>query len=55
MCPVAPGQRPLAVEPVTDSSRGFVLRLVDPTSGRHAFIGAPSLTSGGCGDAVCPL
>ena len=40
MCPVAPGQRALAVEPVTDSSRGFVLRLVDPSSGRHAFIGA---------------
>ncbi|KAK9835140.1 hypothetical protein WJX81_000793 [Elliptochloris bilobata] len=39
MCPVAPGQRALAVEPVIDSSRGFVLRLVDPTSGRHAFIG----------------
>ncbi len=55
MCPVAPGQRPMAVEPVTDSSRGFVLRLVDPTSGRHAFIGARSITRRGCADAVCPL
>ena len=30
---------PQAVTPVTDSSRYFVLRLVDGASGKHAFIG----------------
>lgn len=37
MCPVDafPG---VAVEPVSDSSRYFILRLLDP-SGRHAFVG----------------
>ncbi len=46
----------MAVEPVTDSSRGFVLRLVDPTSGRHAFIGAPSSPAPrGRGCAACLL
>ncbi|PRW58154.1 Adaptin ear-binding coat-associated 2 [Chlorella sorokiniana] len=39
-CPV-PTDKPLqtAVEPVIDSSRYFVLRIVDRDSGRHAFIG----------------
>jgi hypothetical protein len=39
-CPV-PVDKPLttAVEPVIDSSRYFVLRIVDRDSQRHAFIG----------------
>ena len=39
-CPVPAGERPQAVEPVTDSSRYFVLRLLDTSHPqRRAFVG----------------
>lgn len=37
-CPIQ-RQGPVAVEKTLDSSRYFVLRIVDPSSNRHAFIG----------------
>ncbi|KAJ3038997.1 hypothetical protein HK097_002966 [Rhizophlyctis rosea] len=36
-CPYDP--RGSSVEPVLDSSRYFVLKIVDPGSGKHAFVG----------------
>ena len=38
-CPVPLGHREAAVEGAADSSRNFVLRIVDPATKRHAYLG----------------
>eukprot|EP00951_Prasinocladus_malaysianus_P005753 scaffold40538_cov41-Prasinocladus_malaysianus.AAC.1 len=39
MSPIPPDKRDAYVEAVTDSSRYFAIRVEDPGSGRHAFLG----------------
>eukprot|EP00210_Caulerpa_lentillifera_P006333 g6049.t1 len=39
LVPIAKGQRHLVVESAVDSSRNFVVRVEDPETGAHAFLG----------------
>lgn len=39
MCVIPRGKRDVYVTPAVDSSRNFKLRIEDPESGRHAFVG----------------